>query len=222
MSPAASTANKSRPKAAGEPPRQIAFDFAAPPACLDNFVVGRNAECVAHLRALDFPAVLYLWGEAGCGKSHLLAAAAAQAAAAGTTLVLADDAQDLGAPAQEALFDAFNATLNGGPRLVVAGDRAPLQLQLREDLRTRLGAGLVYALEPLSDGEKRIAIQSAARARGMPLSDEFVDHLLNHFQRDMRSLMGLIDALDRYSLAAKRAVTLPLLRELLHHAPPAR
>jgi len=33
--------------------------------------------------------------------------------------------------------------------------------------------------------------------------------------------MGLIDALDRYSLAAKRAVTLPLLREVLqHHRPP--
>lgn len=207
-------------KAPSEPPRQIAFDFAAPAARFDNFIVGHNAECLAHLRALDFPAVIYLWGEAGCGKSHLLAATAAHAAATYTAVVVADDAQNLDAATQEALFDAFNATLTGGPKLIVAGDRAPLQLRLREDLRTRLGAGLVYALQPLSDDEKRIAILAAGRARGMPLSDEFVDHLLNHFQRDMRSLMGLIDALDRYSLAAKRAVTLPLLREVLQHQAP--
>ncbi len=207
-------------KAPNEPPRQIAFDFAAPAACFDNFIPGHNAECLAHLRALDFPAVIYLWGEAGCGKSHLLTATAAHAAATHTAVVVADDAQTQDAAAQEALFDAFNATLTGGPKLIVAGDRAPLQLKLREDLRTRLGAGLVYALQPLSDDEKRIAILAAGRARGMPLSDEFVDHLLNHFQRDMRSLMGLIDALDRYSLAAKRAVTLPLLREVLQHQAP--
>jgi DnaA family protein len=208
-------------KATNEPPRQIAFDFAAPPARFENFIAGNNAECLARLRALDFPAVLYLWGETGSGKSHLLAAAAAHAEQAQTPVVVADDAQNLDAAAQEALFDAFNATLTGGPKLIVAGDRAPLQLTLREDLRTRLGAGLVYALQPLSDAEKRLAILAAGRARGMPLSDEFVDHLLNHFQRDLRSLMGLIDALDRYSLAAKRAVTLPLLREVLqHHRPP--
>ncbi len=202
-------------KVKAELPRQIAFDFAAPPARFDNFVVGRNAEAVARLRTLDFPAVIYLWGESGCGKSHLLAAVSAQA-----PVVVADDAQDLAPAAQEALFDAFNATLTGGPKLVVAGDRAPLQLNLREDLRTRLGAGLVYALHPLSDDEKRVAILGAARERGMPIGDEFVDYLLNHFRRDMRSLMAVLDALDRYSLAAKRAVTLPLLRELLQQPLP--
>ena len=32
--------------------------------------------------------------------------------------------------------------------------------------------------------------------------------------RDMPSLMALLDALDTYSLERKRAVTLPLLREM--------
>lgn len=195
-------------------PRQIAFAFARPPARFENFVAGRNAELLIRLRTLDFPVVLYLWGEAGCGKTHLLEAAAAHA-----PVVVADDAQALSADAQETLFDAFNATLTGGPKLVVAGDRPPLRLALREDLRTRLGAGLVFALQPLDDDEKRLAIITAARERGLPLGEDFVAYLLNHFRRDLRSLMALLDALDRYSLETKRAITLPLLRELLQHEP---
>lgn len=190
--------------------RQIALAFERPPASFDNFVVGRNAEAVTRLRTLNFPAVLYLWGEPGSGKTHLL-----DAARAASAVITADDAQNLSAAAQEALFDAFNATLSGGPRLVVAGDRPPLQLALREDLRTRLGAGLVYALQPLDDAEKRLAIQGAARERGLRVGPEFIDYLLHHFRRDLRSLMALLDALDRYALETKRAVTLPLLRELL-------
>ena len=40
-------------------------------------------------------------------------------------------------------------------------------------------------------------------------------YLLTHFRRDMPSLMALLDALDRFSLEQKRAVTLPLLRAML-------
>jgi DnaA-homolog protein len=40
-------------------------------------------------------------------------------------------------------------------------------------------------------------------------------YLLTHFRRDMPSLMALLDALDRFSLEQKRAVTLPLLRTML-------
>ncbi|HEU4621923.1 MAG TPA: DnaA/Hda family protein [Burkholderiaceae bacterium] len=192
---------------------QIPFDFARPGATLANFVPGRNTELLARLEALDFPAVLYLWGEAGSGKTHLIEATRETH---GPRVVVADNAQSLNAAEQEALFDAFNRTLQGGAKLVVAGDAPPLRLQhLREDLRTRLGAGLVFEVQPLSDDEKRLAIRAAAHERGLALGDEFVAYLLTHFPRDLRRLIALLDALDRYSLAAKRPVTLPLLRELL-------
>lgn len=193
-------------------PQQLPLAFAAPPASLENFVAGQNAELLARLRALEIPRVLYLWGEAGSGKTHLLNAVQALH---GAKVLVADNAQALGAAQQEQLFDAFNATLLGAPPLVVAGDRPPLQLQMREDLRTRLGAGLVYALHALSDDEKRIALTQAAHARGLTLSEEFLTYVLTHFSRDMRSLMGMLDALDRYALATQRALTLPLLRQWL-------
>jgi DnaA family protein len=99
---------------------------------------------------------------------------------------------------------------------VLAASRTPLgALALREDLRTRLGWGLVYEALPLSDEEKAAALGGYARERGFELSDEVVDYLLRHGRRDMGSLVAAVAALDRLSLAAKRPVTVPLLREWL-------
>lgn len=187
--------------------QQIPFDFGVPAPSLENFVVGKNTELVQRLRDRDFPTILYLWGAPGTGKTHLLNAV--------PELLCFDDAQKLSAVAQEQLFDAYNQAKLDGAQLVVTGDRAPRLLPLREDLRTRLGAGLVYELQPLSDEEKRQALLAAAQARSMPLNKEVLDYVLTHRSRDMRSLMALLNALDHYSLVNKRLVTLPLLKEIL-------
>lgn len=197
-------------------PQQIPIDFARPSATFSNYVTGRNAELAMRLASLDFPTVLYLWGAPGSGKTHLVEATRC---AHGPRVVTADDAHAIDAAAQEALFDAFNLAMQGGPKLVVAGDRPPLRLAMREDLRTRLGAGLVFETHGLDDDEKRIAIIAAARERGLTITDEFAQHLLTRFRRDMRHLVGLIDALDRHSLATQRPVTLALLRELVQDLP---
>jgi DnaA family protein len=86
---------------------------------------------------------------------------------------------------------------------------------VREDLRTRLGWGLVFHLAPLPDEGKAAVLKHAARERGIMLADDVPAYLLTHFRRDMPSLMALLDALDRFSLEQKRAVTLPLLRTML-------
>ncbi len=59
------------------------------------------------------------------------------------------------------------------------------------------------------------ALSRAAKERGLVLSNEVLSWLIHHFYRDMPSLMALLDALDAYSLETKRAITLPLVRELL-------
>ena len=92
---------------------------------------------------------------------------------------------------------------------------SPAGLALREDLRTRLAWGLVYQLRPLSDADKAEHLRAAAARRGLRLSDEVVGYLLTRLPRDLPSLNGVLDALDRYSLAAKRPVTVPLVREAL-------
>ena len=181
----------------------------------DNYVAGPNAEAVASLRAFAAgstgEAVLYLWGEPGSGRSHLLRAAAR----ARPALIVADDVETLDDSAQQRLFIAINAAREGEPQVLAAGRLPPAQLALREDLRTRLAWGLVYQLKPLSDVEKTLHLRAQAARRGLPLSDEVLAYLLTRLPRDLASLNGVLEALDRFSLSTKRPITVPLVREAL-------
>ena len=208
--------------------KQLALDITTPPApSFDNFVAGRNAEALVHLRAAVAGAgerFIYLWGEPGCGRTHLLKAAAGGAYVAcgahsrfdgDASLLAADDVEQLRAEAQVALFHRYNALREQGGGLIASGSVPPVQLKLRADLLTRLAWGLVLQLHPLTDEEKSQALTRHAQARGFALSREVCAYLLAHTARDMGALFATLDALDRFSLETKRGVTLPLLRELL-------
>lgn len=209
--------------------RQLLLDFTRAPApTFENFVPGRNVEPLAAARAaLDgIPErVLYLWGETGAGKTHLLRAFASRRERAryvrgedylgtesGGTLVL-DDVERLGEARQVALFNAYNE--RGFELIVVSAHAAPRDVALRRDLATRLATGLTYRLLPLSDGEKLEALAAHAKARGFALSGEVAAYLLTHARRDMPSLIQALDALDRHSLETGRPITVPLLKAAL-------
>lgn len=218
--------------------RQLLLDLPAEkPQTLASFVIGANAELFELLHRLEQrnPAGLderfvYLWGDTGSGKTHLLRALAASdntlyiagdasvdafVYQPSTTLYLIDDVHKLTPEAQIAAFALFNQVRELGGCLQAAGNVAPATLAVREDLRTRFGWGLIYQVHGLSDEEKIDALTHAATARGLTLSPGVLPYLLNHFARDMRSLSSMLDALDEYSLETKRPITLPLLRELL-------
>lgn len=182
-------------------------------------MVGRNAEALFQLKRTvlehDDARFIYLWGETGCGKSHLIQACNALAHTTDLDMICVDDVHTLSDDDQIALFDLYNQLRESGGRLLVSGIAAPGQMGLRDDLATRLAWGLSYQLHPLSDEEKTQALKIHADARGMKLPDEVLDYCLRHLRRDMPSLIATIDALDEWSLTDKRAVTLPLLKQLL-------
>jgi len=120
--------------------------------------------------------------------------------------------------AQIALFNACNAIREQHGLLLASGNAPPAQLPLRQDLVTRLGWGLVYQVHGLSDDEKAQALKCRAAERGFALADDVCAYLLNRAPRDMSSLLALLEDLDRYSLEAKRPVSVALARELLHAA----
>ena len=215
--------------------KQLVLDLGAEPAqSLDTFQVGENAE-LAHLmhqfaERASREHFAYLWGDTGAGKTHLLQALAASPAsryiaydapkadfvhAPGITLYLVDDIDQLTPQRQIDAFALFNQVREHGTYMVCAGPVPPAVLPVREDLRTRMGWGLVYQIHGLSDDEKIAALTQAAEARGLTLSASVLPYLLSHFKRDMRSLSTMLDALDQYSLETQRPVTLPLLRDLL-------
>ena len=116
-------------------------------------------------------------------------------------------------------MDLRGTTRHGA--LLVAGEAAPTQMGLRDDLATRLSWGLVYQLHPLSDQEKAEALKTHAAERGIRLPDEVVDYCLSHLRRDLPTLMATLAALDEWSLTAKKPVTVPMLRKLLQLPPSA-
>ena len=194
--------------------KQLLLDIkpAAPPT-LHNFVLGRNAEALASLNDVFShtaqSSFIYLWGEVGSGKSHLLLACKARNA------YVVDDVHLLDAEAQIDLFNTYNLLKESGGILITAGLHAPSQMGLRDDLATRLAWGLVYQLQPLNDAEKALALNNHAAERGMRLPSEVVDYCLRYLKRDLSTLMSTLDALDEWSLTTKKPVTVPMLRHLL-------
>ncbi|MEX3605618.1 MAG: DnaA regulatory inactivator Hda [Burkholderia sp.] len=223
--------------------RQLTLDLGTPPPrTFENFTIGANDELVSRLRQLDLALAsgpvadrsFYVWGEAGSGRSHLLQALVydtsygnaryltpqnplgAIAFDPRVSLYAVDDIDAMNDTQQIALFNLFNEVrAHPSSAFASAGPAAPRALDVREDLRTRLGWGLVFHLAPLADVDKAAVFKRAARDRGIAIAHDLSAYLLTHYRRDMPSLMALLDALDRFSLEQKRAVTLPLLRTLL-------
>lgn len=210
--------------------RQLILDLLPDsPPTLDNFVPGGNAETLAALTAWlagELSATAYcLYGEAGCGRSHLLMASGFEyvdaranptlAAVSAAAHLAVDNVDALTGEGQIALFALYNQIHAANGQLLISAPQPPAHLRLREDLRTRLGAGLIFRLHPLTDEDKSAALAAQARERALKLSPESIAYLLRHAPRDMRILSAFVVALDRYTLEHKRAVTLPLLRELL-------
>jgi len=196
--------------------RQLPLQISRPAEpSFDNFIAGENAEALAGVRQLASgelrEAIVYLWGETGSGRTHLLRAAAG----ANASLTITDDVQTLGADGQQRLFSAINAARDGRGAVLAAGSAPPAALALREDLRSRLAWGLVYHLKPLGESEKMRHLQAEAGRRGLALSDEIAAYLLARVPRDMATLTALLEALDREALTRKRPLTLPLVREVL-------
>lgn len=206
----------------------------------DNFIPGENLEGLLHLQnavaqlGADVPAPVYLWGGQGCGKTHLLHSVAKASQEMGLrycwisqrtvetveidsdcSVVLIDDCDALSEAQQAMAFRAFIDAQSYGIWVVCAGAVAPIALEVREDLRTRLGWGNVFALKYLTDEERQAAIWHICRNRGLSLNQDVLTYIVNHFSRDMRSIMALLNRLDLYALSNKRSITIPLIKNML-------
>jgi DnaA family protein len=206
---------------------------------LDNFLPTGNEAAHQHLRLwLDAkqrsPVPVYLWGESGTGKTHLLRALERGLADRGEPfgrmtaamqeppsfnpawrVVLMDDVHRYNSVQQHAAFNWFVNSATVSCSVVATGDVTPAALLLRDDLRSRLGWGDIFALQALSDEAQQEVLRASAAARGLALSSEVLAYMSTRFSRDLGNLMQWLDKLDQYALQTKRAITVPLLKEML-------
>ncbi len=213
-----------------------------------NYYPGANAAALGYVERLCeadagwTESLIYLWGGAGVGRSHLLQAAClrfeqrgeqavylplAEVADYGPELldnleqcelVCLDDLQAVVGRAdwEEALFHLFNRLRDAGRRLLLAADTAPRELPVElADLQSRLTLALVFQLQSLSDEDKLRALQLRASRRGLQLSDEVGRFILTRGERSMSALFELLERLDQASLQAQRKLTIPFLKETL-------
>jgi len=227
--------------------KQLVLDIGlAKGPSLSNFCVGPNAAAVDHLTLWlgqpgtslrRSPVPTYLWGGSGCGKTHLLQALCSALMAQGLRVgwldasvsiaaeydetwaaVLMDDVHAFDATQQQAAFNWFVNAQTQQVAVLAAGSLPPADLKLRDDLRTRLGWGHVFALQALDDTQRREVLRDNAQARGIVLSDEVMDFMLTRFSRDLGSLMELLDLMDGYALQTQRAITIPLIKTMMDNA----
>jgi DnaA-homolog protein len=216
--------------------KQLPLPIVAPPtARFDTFVAGANAAALQHLRQLDSGSPpVFLWGPSGSGKTHLLHALAQQRQQRGErvgwfdpavrlpwslepdcSLLLLDRCDAYDDAQQRSAFALLILAQSQQVAWVAAARVPPVDLDVREDLRTRLGWGPVFALRCLPEDQARAVLRRESDRRGIFLSDEVMDYLLTRFSRDLSHLMALLDRLDGFALAEHRGVTVPLLKKML-------
>lgn len=226
--------------------KQLALGIALPKSATFSTYYGkRNEQAVATIQQLiacTRTDPVFLYGNAGSGKTHLLQATCNSTANRNgralyfsltgadsmspeilseletLDLVALDDLQYAAGNAdwERALFGLFNALGDTNTPLLLAADVNPNGLAIElPDLRSRLCSCTVFRLEELTDSEKIGALQMQAQRRGMNLSDEVGRYLLSRVRRDMGSLLEILERLDEASLAAQRRITIPFVREVL-------
>jgi DnaA family protein len=214
-------------------------------ATLDNFLFGEALEPLHSLldiqTGLDGEPSIFLCGPDGCGRSHLLQGAC-HALPSGDAVYLPLDQLRNMAPDnvldgvevlsrvaldnvqavagdedwELALFHFINRARERGCRLLFSADAAPRQLAIAlPDLASRLGWGLVYQLPAPNDAAKLAILRFRAERRGMSLDEDAARYILSRAPRSMAALMGLLEQLDRDSMALQRSLTIPFIKSRL-------
>ena len=210
-----------------------------------SYFAGHNQEIINQLQALAAGGdeqQLYLWGEAGTGKSHLLQACCQQAKLAGKDpfylqfesgrlpdpalldgledyeLVCFDDVQAIAGDRnwEQALFGFYNAHRQNNHKLLLAADCPPKYLSFElADLKTRMAWGLTLKIQSLRDDQLIEALAHKSRYLGFDMPAPVRRFLLNHYVHDLPMLWQLLEKIDQATLAEKRRLTVPFLKTIL-------
>jgi len=179
---------------------------------LENFVIGDNFEAISFIKKFitdKNPQFFYLWGVQGSGKSHL------SSVVKKNNILVIEDIDSLNDIEQIEAFSIFNNCKENGKKLFITGSNSPNNMDLRNDLASRLSWGLVYQIKALTDNEKKLALLNHSKQKGMSSNVKVIEYCMKNLKRDLHYLIATLDALDNWSLKTKKPMTIPLLKKLL-------
>nr|WP_256363513.1 MULTISPECIES: DnaA inactivator Hda [unclassified Gilliamella] len=207
----------------------------------DSFYVGDNQLLFDSLQTLldrEGFNVFYIWSASAAGRTHLLHASSQNKLASyiplkqhvllvpeilqgldNYDLVCLDDIDVIAGHRdwEEAIFDLFNRLSEKNvSKLLITACAPPKQIPfILPDLASRLMWGQVYKLKELSDDDKLKALQLRAKLSGFDLSTEVGLFLLKRVNRDMRTLLSLMEEFEVATLAQQRKLTIPFIKHIL-------
>ena len=115
------------------------------------------------------------------------------------------------------LLDLYERIQTTDTHLVVASHDSPKGINFfLPDLASRFSMSLIHQLEMLSEIEILSAIQMHAEVRGFNLPKESVNYLLKRVERNVGSLIDIIEILDYESLSKQRKLTIPFIKNILN------
>lgn len=180
--------------------------------------------------------VQWIYGPAGSGKSHLAAVLSHQCAALNIDAVqllqddiarvldgsekpdavIVDRLDALPVDYEEVLFHLLNFSRHENLKILLLSEKPAAQLTIGlPDLVSRLKAVAAVALTSPDDALMRGLMVKLFSDRQLKVDARVIDYLLPRMVRDYADMAALIDNIDRQALAEKRAITVPMVAEIL-------
>ncbi|MDD6472497.1 MAG: chromosomal replication initiator protein DnaA [Bacteroidales bacterium] len=130
-------------------------------------------------------------------------------------VLILDDIQEFAGVSgtQNTFFHIFNHLHQNGKQLILASDRAPVQMQGIEDrLITRFKWGMVTELETPTVEMRKNILRNKMRRDGVKFPEEVVNYIADNVSESVRDLEGIVISLLAHSTLLGKEVDLELAK----------
>ena len=205
---------------------------------LVNFVANEQIHgAVERLFRADTASEIYVYGDSGSGKTHLLQAVIFSAIKQNKTAVFIDCKEEIpdhlveiladldwlsidnigsvSGVQQHLLFDLYNRARQANVNIIVSGLSLPSELDVMKDVKTRLNLANVFHLVALNDEQTKEVLNNQMSERNMSIDEKVYSYLFKHYSRDINLLLDAIDRLDEASMQVKQSISIPLVKKIL-------
>jgi DnaA family protein len=117
---------------------------------------------------------------------------------------------------EKEIFNLINKALISKSRLILTSSKDLKSLNFSlPDLESRIKKIQSSELYPIDDKDIIDALKYISQFKSINLGDKEAKYLVTYSQRDISSLIQILESLDQLSMEMKRKITIPLIKEVI-------